>query len=90
MGCGLRVAGARGLLAVLGCEFVIWVAGCGWGARGSLAMLGCEFMIWVAGGRGSLAVLGFEFVIWVAGGRGSLAVLCGAGLWVAVSIFGLA
>ena len=42
------------------------------------------------GARGSLAVLGCEFVIWVAGGRGSLVVLCGAGLRVAVLVFGLA
>ena len=42
------------------------------------------------GARGSLAVLGCEFVIWVAGGRGLLAVPCGAGLWMAVLVFGLA
>ena len=73
-GTGLRVAVlcSRGSLVVLGCEFVIWVASCGWGARGSLAVLGCEFVIWVAGGRGSLVVL------------------CGAGLRVAVLVFGLA
>ena len=64
--------------------------GCGWGARGSLAVLGFEFVLWVAGAHGSLVVLGCEFVIWVAGGRGSLVVLCGAGLRVAVLVFGLA
>ena len=64
-------------------EFVIWVAGGCAGLR--ICDMGCGW-----GARGSLAVLGCEFVIWVAGGRGLLVVLCGAGLRVAVFVFGLA
>ena len=66
-----------------------WIANSRYGLRVAV-LCGVRLRVAVLYGRGLLAVLGCEFVIWVAGGRGSLAVLCGAGLRVAVSVFGLA